>query len=451
LSQVKKQFSHGGAKIISTQDGYVSIGCSNAQNFNFCLSVLNKSGDQLRVISHGPKIPNNTYMTDFTVISDLTIDKDNNLVVVGFTSQALAENLADTSSPTSSRGDGFVAKYSLSGNLIWLKQFGAVSKGANASKREEFHAVKTNQNNEIIIAGNTNSNFAETNGGSSDALLLKLSSSGDVLFEKQLGSSSFGSFSNKEEKFLALALDSAGNIVVGGHTNGDLLETNSSKPSCGYPGAVNGDCDWSDIMIFSYTAEGTLRWSKQLGKLSATQQNAASAKFDFLNSIELDDAGNIYFTGHREVASDVVIGKLNPNGTLAWYRRYPGTGGQKAEVGVSISQLSGNEIGICGVTIGNFLEDHGGGRVGSSTSSGGNGDIFLLKVDKTNGNLIAGLHYGNITLGSLRSSNIEGCGSLIKEGNWITLFGTTQSQLFGPSGTKFMTRKDVTSFIDLLK
>ena len=444
-----KQFSYSGAKAISTDSEYISIGCKNSSSFNFCLSVIDKSGRLLKTISHGPKIANNPQKTDFTVVTDLASDNSGNLVIVGFTSQALGEALADTGSPTSARGDGFVAKYTKNGSLVWLKQFGAVTKGAAASKREEFHAVKVNSSNEIIIAGTTASNFSDTQSGGSDALLMKLAEDGSVIFSKQLGVNAFGSFSNKEEKFLAIDLDAAGNIYVGGHTNGDLLEPNSSSSSCGYNGAANGNCDWADIILFSYTSAGVQRWARQIGKLSATGANAASQKTDFLNSLFVDALGNVFFTGAREVVSDFVVGKISPSGFLLWYKKLTGTNSSKTDSGQSIVDLGSNEFGVCGYTQGNFLEAQGGGAVGNGNKEG-DGDIVLFRVSKDSGVVQGARQFGNETLGSERSKEHDACGSMIKEGQYITLFGFTEGEIFSGDGEGFIARDHQDSFLNLL-
>jgi hypothetical protein len=451
LTKLKKKTGFGGNKVIPYPQGYISGSCANYANYNFCVSIYDKNMNLIREITHGPKIPNNSHQTDFTAIMDIAYISTGHIVIAGFTSQPIGEMPADTGGPLTARGDGFVAKYSIDGQYVWLKQFGAQTKGPKASMREEFHSVAVNSSGEIIIAGTTASNFAETHGGKSDALLIKLSASGQILFEKQLGLNTYGNLSNKEEKFVSVMIDQADNIYVGGHTSGNLLETNSAMPNCGYPGAANGECEWSDIMIFSYTKNGQLRWGRQLGKISATGSNSASAKFDFLSQIALGNDNAVYFTGSREVYGDIVVGKLNENGTLAWYRKYLGLNNQKGDSGVSVTVDKVNEnLYICATTMGNLFEAQGGGAVSSSTLSSGNGDIVLLKISSINGELTTAKHFGNITLGPDKSKNSEYCGNILLEGEYLTLFGTSESNLFSGNGTQFIARDLVENFQSLL-
>jgi hypothetical protein len=451
LTTLKKKTGNANGKVIIFPEGYIAIGCDNWSNFNFCLTVYDKNMNVVRVISNGPKIPNNVYQTDYTVVADIAYAQTGHIILAGFTSQPLGEMPADTGGPLTARGDGFVAKYKISGEYVWLKHFGAQTKGSQAAMREEFHSVEVNKAGEIIVAGTTASNFAETHAGRSDALLLKLSTTGQIVFQKQLGSGTYGALASMEEKFLDLVVDGDDNIYVGGHTHGNLLETNSDSPNCGFPGAANGDCDWSDIIIFSYSNSGSLRWARQLGKVSATGLNAASPKFDYLSQLVLGNDGAIYFTGTREVNNDITVGKINSNGTLAWYRKYLGSNAQKADNGVSLfSDTVNDNIYVCSTTLGNLYEAQGGGAVSVGVTSVGNGDIALLKITSSTGTLGAIRHFGNVSLGPDKAGLRESCGSIYKEGDFITLFGTTESNLFPGAGKQFIARDLLENYFQLL-
>ena len=91
LTKLKKKTGNGGNRVIAYPQGYISSGCENYSNYNFCLSIFDKNMNLIREITNGPKIPNNAYQTDFTAIMDIAYVSTGHIIIVGFTSQPLGE------------------------------------------------------------------------------------------------------------------------------------------------------------------------------------------------------------------------------------------------------------------------------------------------------------------------------------------------------------------------
>lgn len=82
--------------------------------------------------------------------------------------------------------DFWIIKISESGNLVWEKSFGG-------SQIDEARAISKTDDDNYIIAGDTRSsdNDISQNKGAADLWLIKISSSGNLIWERTIGGSSF--------------------------------------------------------------------------------------------------------------------------------------------------------------------------------------------------------------------------------------------------------------------
>ena len=108
-------------------------------------------------------------------------------------------------------------------------------------------AAAVDSSGNAYMAGYTYGNLAGTNAGFADAYVSKFSTSGTLLWTRQLGTSGY-------DEAWAVAADTAGNVSICGTTNGNLAGT----------GAGN-----SDAFLAKYDAAGTLLWTRQLGTSGA--------------------------------------------------------------------------------------------------------------------------------------------------------------------------------------
>ncbi|NEN24628.1 T9SS type A sorting domain-containing protein [Cryomorpha ignava] len=179
----------------------------------------------------------------------------------------------------------------------------------------------------------------------------------------------------------ALALDASGNV----YTAGEFRETVDFDPGAGTANLTSmGN---ADIFIQKTDADGNFVWAKQIGGTSVVK----------IESIALDDSGNLYATGHyggtadfnpgdavfnlsSAGGTDIFILKLDPNGDFLWAKRIGGNGND-----------SGNALTVDGsgmiYIIGRFEEtpDFDPGALIVNLTSAGSADIFILKLD-TDGN-----------------------------------------------------------------
>ncbi len=305
---------------------------------------------------------------------------DDHILVIGYTSST---NMSFGAIPTSYSGgnrDGFCSKLTKDGELVWT-----VYIGGNGDDYAQDLAIDVSGN--IYVVGKTSSTLvpyssqlqAGYGGGTFDGFITKISSTGliskfsylggsgtddikDLTFDREgnlciCGSTAgvdllssvttmpyFGGVSDAfitclnenlqlnwaeyvggagADLFNSIALDTAGNVVVGGNTNsGPIAFLDNS-------GVLSPNN--TDAMLMSFSPVGTLLWSQFL-----TGSGAESIK-----DIHVDLFGNVYVGGTTESANlpvqeafqdqlaggiDMFISKYTSAGELNWLSYMGGSG-----------------------------------------------------------------------------------------------------------------------------
>ncbi|WP_284651562.1 T9SS type A sorting domain-containing protein [Flavobacterium terrisoli] len=274
----------------------------------------------------------------------------------------------------------------------WQKTLGGTS-------GEYVRAIRNTPDGGYIVAGQTDSYNAEfsSNHGSTDALIVKLSSAGTIEWQKTLGGSSIDVAFN-----IQLTLD-GGYILVGYSTsnNGDVsgnhggedvwvaklssvgiiewqksyggtqydygfdikVTSDGGYVFVGHAGSNNGDVSGNhgnyDVWVVKISSIGVIQWQKALG----------GTNVDYAESIQVTADGGYILAGHafsnngdvsgnhQPGTPDLWVVKLSPTGSVEWQKSLGGTG---SEYGKNIE-----------------LTSDGGYIVGAYTSSN-NGDVSGL-------------------------------------------------------------------------
>lgn len=131
--------------------------------------------------------------------------------------------------------DGFVRKYSSSGEELWTVPIAT-------DDRDQVLAIAIDPSGDVIVTGTTHSAFPGfTNTGNNDIFVSKLSSDGSPIWTRQFGS-------DRSDKPHALEVDETGAVYVAGETFGSL----TSEPSA------------SDGFVARLESNGTVTWIRQL-------------------------------------------------------------------------------------------------------------------------------------------------------------------------------------------
>lgn len=304
----------------------------------------------------------------------VTTDKVGNVLITGVTHSGtfpITAGALHTSNAGNS--DAFVIKFDGNGTRLWATYYGG-------SFDDQGEDIKTDQSNNVIITGWTNSGnfpvsaiaFQSMFGGFNDAFAVKLDANGNLMWATYFGGS------NSDFGF-GLAIDGRDDIIISGYTASTNFPTSGSSLQLTLSGSI-------DAFVFKFSPNGNRLWSTYYG----------GSSIEYCMEIATDDLNNIVFTGytystnfpvttgaHQTVfgggGCDIFIVKLTSNGNRLW-STFQGAG--FAEVLPSCAIDRNNNIYIFGE-----WEDSPGTTpvfncAYQKNFGGGQEDQYLTKYDK---------------------------------------------------------------------
>lgn len=171
--------------------------------------------------------------------------------------------------------DFWVVKISETGNLIWEKSFGG-------SQIDEARAIAPSNDGHYLIIGDTRSDDLEVskNNGAADLWLIKISTEGALIWEKSFGGSSFDS----------------GRSIFKTQDNGFVISGSSRS--------VNGDVDankgQNDAWLIKIDSQANIMWSQTIG----------GTEIDFtFDATELDNSSIIAVGESKSIDHDITENK----------------------------------------------------------------------------------------------------------------------------------------------
>ena len=246
--------------------------------------------------------------------------------------------------------------------------------------------------------------FNITGGGAQDAFVVKLNSSGNLVWAKRFG----GAF---DDKATEAAFDTSGNVYI----TGFFADVADLDPGTGTLFVTSAGA--TDIFVVKLDSNGNLVWARTAGSTN-TDEGAGLA---------VDTAGNVHVTGAftgtvdfdpgtgtsnltsgGAASTDAFLWKLDTNGNLVWARRAGGTGIDK-----------GNAVTVDGS--GNVLSTgHFQGTADFdplNLTSAGTFDVFVLKLD-VNGNLTWARAFGGVAIDNGLDLVLDGAGNVYLAGGF---------------------------------
>jgi hypothetical protein len=305
--------------------------------------------------------------------------------------------------------DIFITKLNASGGFVWAKSIGSIG-------IDKGLTITTDAAGNIYVAGTFfgTADFNPgvginnlTSTGDADVFVLKLDAAGNYLWAKQLGGTLIDVVSS-------IALDAAGNILLGGSFQG----TSDFDPSSGtLPLTSVGSYD---VFLLKLNTAGDLVWAKQAGDTGT----------DLLYSFSMDVSGNIYATGQfagtvdfdpsgatSSLTSngnlDVFIWKLNSTGDYKFVKQIGSTQG---DYGSRITAMQSGYIHVTGVYKGIADFDPGVGVYNMNVSTA-IGDVFVLKLD-TAGNFVWAYNVGGPSEDYSSGIVVDGGGNVYVSGTF---------------------------------
>ncbi|MCE1201421.1 MAG: DUF6273 domain-containing protein, partial [Bacteroidia bacterium] len=302
------------------------------------------------------------------------LDADGNVYVAGFFRGVVDFDPGAGVAYLSSAGntDGFLAKYDAQGNYIFAFRIGATSE-------DRVNAIEIDAGGNVLLIGQFQGQidvdpgpdeFLLTSNGDNDIFLAKYSSSGNLIFAKNMGGAS-GDVVND------IALNDNGEIYLTGY----FMGTSDFNPGPGTANLVSSGN--TDIFLAKYDANGNYVYALSIGSSSA----------DIGFSIEVDAAGAAYISGYYSGTvdfdpgpgstllsslfnNDAFFAKFDTDGNFVYAKSIAGPG---SEIAYSIAVSDNGMVYLTGYFDNQIDLDPGPGA--SNYTSVNSFDIFFAKYD----------------------------------------------------------------------
>jgi hypothetical protein len=246
--------------------------------------------------------------------------------------------------------DMWVVKLNASGNISWKKNFGG-------SDDEAAYSIDQLSTGGYIVAGESKSETGDLddNKGGYDFWIVKLSATGNIVWEKNYGGSA-------DESAKSVQQCSDGSFIVAGETTSDDYDVSNNK------GAY-------DFWVLRLKPNGAIRWKKTYG--GASHDNAYSVtqisngNFIVVGETESDDVNVPDNSG----GDDFFVLNLQGNGSILWSKTYGGETHDNARI---VKETTDGAVVIAGKSESSSgdVSGHKGGQ-----------DFWVIKVTKSSGNL----------------------------------------------------------------
>ncbi|MBI2270876.1 MAG: hypothetical protein HYU69_11075 [Bacteroidetes bacterium] len=324
---------------------------------------------------------------------DIVVDGNNNVYACGY--------VVSTNFPTLNPGggvyydntlgsstDGLILKFNNAGVLLWCTFYGG------SDTNENLQSIASDVANNIYITGVTPSldfptqNLAgayndNTNGGSSDVVMLKFSPAGVRLWASYFGGTGM-------DMGWSIKTDATNSIYVTGFTS------SANFPTQNLAGAYNDNAigGGQDIFILKFNSSCALQWSTLFGGSlgdevgNALWVGAGNNLFvtGYTNSTDfpLQNLGGAYNDPVSNGNNDVFVLKFNNTGALQWSTYL---GGNIFDEATDIEEDVFGNLYVTGKTVSsNFPTQNLSGAYNNSVLSNGNTngyDLFLCKFNSS--------------------------------------------------------------------
>lgn len=307
--------------------------------------------------------------------------------------------------------NNFLSKLDASGNFLWAIKM--VSDGTT------FFNFDVDNSGNIYAAGNFGGTkdfnpdaagvFNVTAFGLSDAFILKLNTSGDFVWAKQLGGAGFDELHN-------IDVDEAGNI----YTTGRFEGTADFNPSAlGVYNLVSAG--GSDAFVSKLNSSGNFVWARAMGGISSqTGDNICVDNLGgiittgtFVGVTDFDPGPAVYNLTPSGPPDNRYILKLTAAGDFVWAKQLPNTS-LTSWMALTTDLL--NNVYVAGVYNGDIDCDPGAGTFVLTHS--GNHDVFTLKLNDA-GNFVWAFKIGSTGTDNVYSIKMDEFNNIYTTGRFV--------------------------------
>ncbi|CAE7175181.1 unnamed protein product [Symbiodinium pilosum] len=230
----------------------------------------------------------------------------------------------------------------LSSTCAWATEYHWIYQ-QGSSAEDAIRSATSDSAGDIVGSGYTLGDFSTANEGQQDIIVVKVSSTGALLWSVQKST-------EYEERSYAVSVDSSDSIFVAGYTFGEMdLEANAGT---------------SDVLLVKFDSAGTQQWTVQRG--SPFFESSRGMALDVLVGDASGEIDSQSFAG----MTDFLIMRFDKDGVWQWTRT---RGSTDADHAFSVAVDSAGNIIVTGETYGSM----------DSQSHSGGADFVVVKYDSS--------------------------------------------------------------------
>ncbi|MGG7055123.1 Ig-like domain-containing protein [Nitrosomonas sp. ANs5] len=337
----------------------------------------------------------------------VAIDASDNVIVTGSFSGTVP--FGSQSVTSSGNSDVFIAKYSVSGKLVWVQKAG----GANA---DAGYGIAVGSAQDIIVTGYQNN---------PDVIFLsKYAPTGTLKWSKQFS----GQGNNVGRD---VAIDGQGNILITGTFYGTIQLEGSSVN-------LTSSSSWNpEVLLAKFDAAGKLVWARGIGDVGEEQSWGIAVDQSTGDSVitgyffETSDFGGGAVTTDRY---SMFLAKYNVSGKHLWSNVFIGEG-RNFGLDVAIDQSTGDVL-----MAGTFRNSSSFG--GSTLTSQGAADLIIARYKGDTGDHLWSKALGGPSADGLGAVSLSESGQLYATGYFTGEINFGGAKLTGDSvyGDIFLVR-----------
>jgi hypothetical protein len=305
--------------------------------------------------------------------------------------------------------DAFAGRFDIDGNVVWLRQFGT---GAD----DTGFSGSLDAAGNLFVTGSTAGAWPRAvSAGGLDGYVRKYDPDGNELWTRQFGST-------VDDSSVAVSVDSTGNVLVVGWTDGALA---NQTP-------VGG----TDAFAKKFDNAGNELWTRQFGSTGP----------DFAWAVAVDREANVLIAGDTgETAtggSDAFVSKLDAAGNDLWVRQL---GSMRDDESFGIDVDAQNNVVWVGITLTAPVDPAGES----------NYDAFVRKLDPT-GNELWQQQFGTTDEEGANAVDTDAAGNIVVVGYTYGALTPTPNagdrdvfiRRYDPAGNELSTRQFGTALED---
>ena len=293
-----------GADLIQTSDGgYVIVGKSKSNDFEVSENAGFDDFWVVKLDSNGSVYWENSFgFAGSDVPYSIIQTNDDGYLLTGVLDVSASNGQGDRNSILSRHagGDYWVIKLNSNGVKQWSNYYGG------SFTDTAYDAIQTEDDGYIIV-GSSDSNDVDitNNKGTYDFWIIKISATGNLVWEKSFGGSEI-------DEAHAINKSADGNYLIAGDTRSSDLDISQNNGA-------------ADLWVIKITPEGTLLWEKTLGGSSFDVGRSVSKTQD--NGFIISGSSrstNASFSSNKG-QNDAWVIKLNSGGDLEWQKTICGS------------------------------------------------------------------------------------------------------------------------------